>query len=79
MNNNAIQFQSTSNSPPKVDWTPEVDYKCALDFKWIHVNATNRIGCVLSVLCGVHVSGSQCFPERSCVLMLEAEVQQSEN
>ena len=36
----SFNFQSTSNPPPEVDWI-----QCALNFKWIHVNVTNRIGC----------------------------------
>ena len=30
--------------------------RCTLDFKWINVDATNRIGCVFDVHCGVHVN-----------------------
>ena len=30
--------------------------QCVLDFKWIHVNATNWIGCAFDVHCSVHVN-----------------------
>ena len=52
MDNNVIQFQSTSNPPPEVGWT-----QCALDFKWINVNVTNRIESAFDAHRGVHVSG----------------------
>ena len=45
------QFQSASY-PPEMDWT-----RCALDFKWIYMNATNWIGCAFDAHRDVHVKG----------------------